>query len=345
MKEDDYVTYKEIIEYRCSHLHSSISWWPRFFYHFTDINNAMGIIDQGWIYGRNDAKKNHLMQSDNASQSVISVTSNFVKDYGRLYFRPLTPTQYHNEGYKPEHIRKSEINACCPVPIFFCLDAETILNIEGVEFVECGLAGQYHNQLQHGINEFSKLNYSKIYHTGYFDPYAEGDITQYRHSEVIRSGGIPIERALRKVFCRSPAEKQTLIYLIEKTVPLKLSNYIQRIDYNPQLALFNNNGIFIKTVETTTDGLKFNFNETSLRYGREKSKGQDLLMTIHLYWINDRLGIFDHEMASTVVDYSKQIGVRLDFGKKQSNCVLVEARFDDHLMYMNYINLTEQELL
>ena len=51
------------------------------------------------------------MRSDNASQSVISVTMDDAKDYARLYFRPLTPTQFHNEGYKPEHIRKHEVNA------------------------------------------------------------------------------------------------------------------------------------------------------------------------------------------------------------------------------------------
>lgn len=339
------MTYKDIIEFRCSQLHPSISWWPRFFYHFTDINNAIGIIDKGWIYGRNEAAQNHLMCNDNASKSVIDVTSNFVKDYGRLYFRPLTPTQYHNEGYKPEHIRNYDINACCPVPIFFCLDAETILNMDDVEFVECGLAGNNHNPLLKGAEAFSKLNYRKIYHNGPYDPTNEGDIKYYKHSEVVRHGGLPIERALRKVFCRSPAEKQTLLYLINKNVPLKYSNYVKRIEYNPQLSLFFNNGIFIKTIELTTTGLRFNFNDIQSRYGRGKANGKDLLMEIYIYWVNDKMGIFNREYGSTYINYGSQMGVSLTFHNKWSNCALIEVQFDKKLMYMNYINLAEQQLV
>ena len=55
------------------------------------------------------------MQTENASPSVISVSQNKIKEYARLYFRPRTPTQYHNEGYKPKHIRNKDVNANCPL--------------------------------------------------------------------------------------------------------------------------------------------------------------------------------------------------------------------------------------
>lgn len=55
-------------------------------------------------------------------------------------FRLLTPTQYHNEGYKPEEIRDNTINANCPVPVFLCLSANATLSLDGTLFAEKGLA-------------------------------------------------------------------------------------------------------------------------------------------------------------------------------------------------------------
>ncbi len=110
------MTYREIIEAQRRQLPKSRNWWSMYFYHFTDIRNALNIIEKGWIYARHKANEEDLMVSDNASQEVLSVSSSEIKEYVRLYFRPKTPTQYHNEGYKPEAVRKNDINANCPVP-------------------------------------------------------------------------------------------------------------------------------------------------------------------------------------------------------------------------------------
>lgn len=64
----------------------SIKWWPKYFYHFTNIENALGIINKGWIYGRREAVNSKLMETDNASPSVISISQNQIKEYARLYF-------------------------------------------------------------------------------------------------------------------------------------------------------------------------------------------------------------------------------------------------------------------
>ena len=86
-----------------------------YFYHFTNIENALGIIEKGWIFGRHEALENNLMLTENASPSVISVSQNKIKEYARLYFRPRTPKQYHNEGYKPKDIRDKDVTANCPL--------------------------------------------------------------------------------------------------------------------------------------------------------------------------------------------------------------------------------------
>lgn len=336
------MTYQEIIALQRSKLHPSIAWWPVCFYHFTNINNAIGLIDQEWIYGRVTAQEKNLMKSDNASPGVIKVTSDFVKDYGRLYFRPLTPTQYYNEGYKPAHVRNEDINANCPVPIFFCLDAERTLSLDGVGFVECGLAGQHHQEILYGETAFSQLNFSKIFHNGSFP--SGSDITQYRHSEIVRGGGIPIGGLVRKIFCRSLAEQQTLIYLLGKQLPHKYDYYIKKIEYNPNLAFFYNNGIFIKTVKKTDEGVRFLFNDNR-RYRAEKSNGQDVLMTINIYWLEPQNAtIIEKEEVSAYLDYEKSTGVDLVLRRRQSDRVILEVKFDNHLMFRNDIWLQDEIL-
>ena len=340
------MTYREIINRTKSQLHSSISWWPVCFYHFTDIHNALGILDKGWIYGRNDAVKNSLMQSDNASKSVIDVTNEFVKDYGRLYFRPLTPTQFHNEGYKPEHVRQSAINASCPVPVFFCLDAETVLNTEGVGFVECGLAGKSHHALQQGEEAYANLNFAKIYHNGWFEK--GGDITQYRHSEVVRAGGIPTQGAIKRIFCRTPAEKQTLLYLLKNQLPHKAAQASRYIVYSPSLAMFYDNGICVKTVSGSEQGLYIEFNEAAKRYGRGsvRGDGKDLSVSITLYWLHpEKSAIVHREDYGAYLDYSDANAVNVHFEKCYSDRVLAEIFFDGCLMFKSEVDLKTQQLV
>lgn len=103
------VSYRQIIEEQRLKLNRSINWWPLYLYHFTDVHNAVSIIDKEYIFGRKLAYDENLMVSDNASASVIEITDETVLRYARLYMRPKTPTQFHNEGHKPESIRERGI--------------------------------------------------------------------------------------------------------------------------------------------------------------------------------------------------------------------------------------------
>ena len=100
-----------------------------FFYHFTDVHNAVNILKSGWIMSRQYVSDNKIMEHDNASKAVIQATKTINQSYGRLYFRPLTPTQYHKEGFKPHEIRNTEIDASCPVPVFLCLSSLATLHV------------------------------------------------------------------------------------------------------------------------------------------------------------------------------------------------------------------------
>lgn len=108
------IMYSKILNDISKTLPQQHRWWPKFFYHFTDVHNAVSILKTGWLYSRGKAVENHLMATDNASRMVINLTNSGVEQLARLYFRPKTPTQYHNEGYKPTEIRDKNIDACCP---------------------------------------------------------------------------------------------------------------------------------------------------------------------------------------------------------------------------------------
>jgi hypothetical protein len=66
-------------------------WWPRFVYHFTDLANAVSILETGQLFSRSEVIKRKLMRVDNASPRIIARTYAEHQDYVRLYFRPRTP--------------------------------------------------------------------------------------------------------------------------------------------------------------------------------------------------------------------------------------------------------------
>ncbi len=260
--------YKEILEKQKAYLADSIKWWPNFLYHFTDVHNASHILYDGFIWSRQQAEDKQVMKNDNASHAVIASTNQDNKCYGRLYFRPLTPTQYHNEGYKPQEVRDSIINANCPVPVFLCLSANATLNLPGTYFAEKGLSGYRHN-IRSGIEEFEKLNFKKIYHDGWYSS-ENSDIKDYRHSEVVHENGFPIEPLLKGVLCRSEAERETLLFLLGQYSMRLYNTYKNKIIYNPKLRCFYNNGIYVKRVSVLDDKLKIEFNDPE---SRKKTQG------------------------------------------------------------------------
>ncbi|WP_461243411.1 DarT ssDNA thymidine ADP-ribosyltransferase family protein [Secundilactobacillus muriivasis] len=111
------------------------TYWPRFAFHFTDINNAVSILKHRCLVSRNRAIAQGWMSNDNASQSVISTTSSVVENQVRLYFRPRTPTQFHNEGFKTKLARNDgRVSANCPIPVFFLFDLSQVLALSNSKF-------------------------------------------------------------------------------------------------------------------------------------------------------------------------------------------------------------------
>ncbi len=332
--------YTDILNNFKSNLPKERQWWPDFFYHFTDVHNAVNIIESGWIYSRAQAQAKDIMVNDNASRVVIDMTGDDKKTYGRLYFRPLTPTQYHNEGYKPEELRNQEINASCPVPIFFLLSVEKTMALDNTKFAEKGIAGN-NNNIKQGYEEFAKLNFEKIYHDGPYDPQIDSNIKAYRHSEIIREGGFPLPRIIRGIVCRSNAERETLLYLLRRKSSNVYNYYKEYIMYAPSKRMFYENGVFIKNVYVIDKklNLELNSKQTRYKYFMDKVQFSVCISITYLSKERNQLSIVEGKGEMnycTVESITMRLEENLDY-----TSIIVKVKFDDAIMYENELEITD----
>ncbi len=186
-------------------------WWPKYVYHYTDVRNAAEIVRIGALFSRADTIRLGLMHVENASPTVIDHTASSVQRYVRLYFRPLTPTQFRNEGIRP--IAHQELGAHCPVPVFFCFDATKVLARDDSLFSNGNMAAagvQYGGSLEH----FQQIPFKFVFHFGPYDPSQSPEIKFHRNAEVLVPTTLPLADNLVFIACRSIAERETLINLL-----------------------------------------------------------------------------------------------------------------------------------
>jgi hypothetical protein len=191
-------------------LDKSRSWWPRFIFHFTNIDNAIQILECGHLKCRSELEKSGGMATDNASETIIQQTSDRWKDYVRMYFRPRTPTQHNNEGYRPEGQR--ELSSHCPVPVYFLFDSKQLLTRKNVYFSKGSLASGTTTEIYSDSTSFKEIPFKYVYHDSRFDPYDRDDIIYHRQAEVVVPDQLDFDN-LKGIFCRSEAEYQTLLEL------------------------------------------------------------------------------------------------------------------------------------
>jgi hypothetical protein len=232
--------------------------WPLFLYHYTDIINAVQILHDGCIYSRKQILSRGKNIVDSASSGVLAGTRDPVMDYVRLYFRPKTPTQYHSEGiYSKARLAASRFpDAHCPVPIFFLFDSAEILTRASSRFSD-GCLGSQHARILSTADEFEQLPWKGIYHNSRFNPSsAEGrDIVFRRNAEVIVPKKADLG-ALRFIYCRSQAEKETLLHLL---TPDLRQQYGRKIVATPRSEHYFRRQTFIQTARLNSDSIRLHF--------------------------------------------------------------------------------------
>lgn len=342
--------YIDIIRDNCEN-HSPVSWWPRFAFHYTDVTNAVSILDSGFLYSRADAAYLRIMKNDNASRQVIDMTDSDVVSKVRFYFRPLTPTQYYNEGYKHPALRyDQDENANVPVPIFLLFDLEKLLSLQGVRFSETSQAG--HGSISYsGAEEFSKLNFDYIYDNDYNNI----SVTKsYRHAEIVHPNSMPIESCISNILCRNSLERTTLLNLLRETNPLAFSKY-QNIIKVYKRDTFENNGVFLTECFYHENAVSISFSDTyaGKRYidrMMEKvgiTELKPIKVRIWLKWFNAR-NVIKQESVEIPVDIRDPGGVLTIKGLPdipQAKDIGIKVYFDDKLMCYAVQSLASSEFL
>ncbi|ASA22367.1 DUF4433 domain-containing protein [Paenibacillus donghaensis] len=230
-------------------------WWTNTLFHFTDVHNAVQILEDNCLLSRNEAKKREKMTSDNASPTIIDQTNEVWKDYVRFYFRPKTPTQYHNEGFRPQH-QKTLNGAHCPVPIFFLFDLESMLFMKNSFFSHGSLASPYYT-IYNTADKFEEMPFDYIYHEGQFNRNTEWFITGHRQAELVVPNKCSLEY-LKRIVCRSPAERDTLIDLLSYET---FQKYADKIVVDTRLNLFYSEWFYIEKVNLMDKSISLTFNE------------------------------------------------------------------------------------
>jgi hypothetical protein len=236
-------------------------WWPKYVYHFTDVQNAARILGSGVLLSRERALSQNLMASDNACASVIARTEQARLQFVRLYFRPRTPTQYRNEGIRPEARRwrpDGGSPAHCPVPVFFCFDAVPVLSADATQFSTGSLA---HDECEFGDSRdlFQRIPFEMVFHQGGYPPELRASYNFRRHAEVLVPHQLPLAGNLRVVVCRSTAERQTLLQLLPSGTREQREGDV-RLGFE---GLFERKWTFVESVSVIDEGLAFQFNPNS----------------------------------------------------------------------------------
>ncbi len=228
------------------------NWWVDYLFHFTDIKNAVNVLNQGFLYSRQAAIDKNLLKEDSASSQIIQQTVSDFTDHVRFYFKPLTPTAYHTEGFKP--LNKLYHDAHCPVPIYFLFNFRKVLARVDSKFSSGSLAS-HHHEVFDSPDEFIHLPFRDIYHNSPLK-YRKQEIINHRHTEVIVPKSISLNY-LEYIVCRSQAEYETLYNLLSTSV---WQHWKPKVAVSKRRQLFNNEWFYAKecTLESRSASIQFN---------------------------------------------------------------------------------------
>jgi len=295
--------------------------WPQFVFHYTDIANTVEILREGHLYSRQYLEDRDRLPVSAGSPSVLAGTSAEYKDCVRLYFRPRTPTQFYAEGIHSRHslARSNYPEAHCPVPVFFLFDAATVLARSDCRFSDGGLNNP-RARVFSTATDLRNLPWKRIYHTGRYDSSRaeESDIAFRRNAEIIFPRRLDLS-ALRYIYCRSVAERETLLYLLDSDLRDRYARYVVA---STRSDLFYRRRTFIETARLKSDGARFQFSPETRSPGPFQLH-VDIIAGAKRYSYSDR-NFELHSSHIFVLNYRRYLpnyAIRL--------CL------DDHLAYSN----------
>jgi hypothetical protein len=222
--------------------------WPSRLFHHSPIENAAQILTAGQLLSRNDSTGSR--KRDVADTSVIQ-NRDRAHQFARLYFRPRTPTQYHIEGIrKIGDYYNADPNAHAPTLVMLIFDSRKILTREGVTFSTGNM--QSHGALDGDTEEFfDSIDFAKVFHEGNIG--GDRTITHCKCAEVLTPSPLPISDCLTSIYCRSSAERTTLLYELGS----EARRWRDVTFISDDLRVFEKRYTFVESVSLQHDGVVF----------------------------------------------------------------------------------------
>ncbi|MBD8555437.1 DUF4433 domain-containing protein [Rhizobium sp. CFBP 8762] len=224
--------------------------WPTYLFHHSPLQNAVEILLSGQLRSRNDPNNPHPL--DVAAPGVIDARQE-AHAFVRMYFRPCTPTQYRIEGIRKAGEAKYGDQSHAPFLVMFVLDAKAILTRAGTHFSDRNMqtGGAAHTDTH---QFFSSIPFDKVYHVG--GTSHDMSIIQHRCAEVLASSPMPLNETLQWIYCRSNAERETLLYHLRGS----RIDWAPRIIVSDDLKVFQREYTFVETVRLISNGVIFQLN-------------------------------------------------------------------------------------
>lgn len=170
----------------------------------------------------------------------------------RLYFRPRTPTQYHVEGVQKTGENPYGENVHAPVLVMFVFDSRSVLSLDGVFFSDANMqSGAIENSSE---AFFRAIPFDKVYHEG--GTGGDRSIITRRCAEVLASSPLLLDDKLRWVYCRSDAERATLLQALSASA----SKWEKKIRVSDDLKVFEKRFTFVEKVSLVNEGIIFRLN-------------------------------------------------------------------------------------
>jgi hypothetical protein len=227
--------------------------WPRHLYRHEPIQNAIKILQNGFLLSRNAAVQNDLIGLDIAPEEIIN-SSDAAHDYARLYFRPRNPTQYHIEGIRKPADYYGDKHAGFTMMLMF--DAASVLTQDSTKF-SCGNMQSHNTSVFDDDVGFDQLNFDYIYHDS---AQHESEITRQRCAEVLPQSGLSLANTLKYIVVRTDADLATMKHCL---VISGLHQYLPMVRKTTGSGIFFNRYTAVDHIDTAPNRVIFKLAATS----------------------------------------------------------------------------------
>lgn len=224
--------------------------WPARLFHHAPLENAVAILQAGFLRSRNDPLNPH--PRDVAAPDVINTRAD-AHDYVRLYFRPKTPTQYSIEGIrKPNECPYGEVTHA-PFLVMFAFDARSVLCQPHVRFSDRNM--QLGATVSGDTEEyFGQIPFEKVFSEG--NTGGDRSITDARSAEVLSSSPLSLPDCLREIYFRSEPERDTVLHMLGA----QRETWAKMGHVSDALKVFQKRHTFVQEVSLTPEGITFLLN-------------------------------------------------------------------------------------